>query len=91
MARVLVHAGTVEDGRVVTLSVQLGHLPRRIIDRDTALHWMRDMHSLVPVSGDDELPALQLVELVHDEEVEHFIRHDTEAINEDSLPDIPET
>jgi hypothetical protein len=74
---------------VVALSVQLGHLPKRTIDRETAVRWMRDMHSLIPVSNGNECPALQLVEVAIDEDVAHFIRADTQAVHEDTLPDIP--
>ena len=90
MARVEVYGGSVQDGRLVNLQVQLGRLPKRTIDRDTAIAWMKDMHSFVPVVGGRDLPALQLVEIADDEEnLSHFIRTDNEAVGADTLPDLP--
>ena len=89
MARVLVHGATVQDGKLEKLLVQLGHLPKKVIDRDTAVSWMRDMHSLVPMKSGSDLPALQLVEVVDDEDVQYFIRTDNEAEASDLLPELP--
>jgi hypothetical protein len=86
MGRVLVHGGKVAEGRITSLEVQLGALPRRTIDRETAIRWLRDMHSLVAVSGGRPCNALQLVELDGDEGPAWFIRTDNAAEAEDRLP-----
>ncbi|MBX2796661.1 MAG: hypothetical protein KTR31_03295 [Myxococcales bacterium] len=86
MGDVLVRRGTVEDGRIAELVVDFHGLPKRTIDRDTALSWMRDGHSLVPVRAGVRLTALQLVE---DPEGALWIRTDNAPTGEDSLPDIP--
>jgi hypothetical protein len=86
MARVEVHGGTVADGRITSLEVGLQGLPARTLDRDTAVAWMRDGHSLIPRIGGADAAALQLVEVVDGDEVSHFIRTDNQAQAEDSLP-----
>ena len=83
MGDVLVKAGTVADGRITSLVVGLARLPDRTIDRDTAIRWMKDGHSFVPVRGAARLPALQLVEAGEG----HFIRDDHEAVDQDTLPE----
>lgn len=87
MARIFVHAADLTDGRITRMQVKLGGLPPRTIDRDTALSWMKDMHSFVPVLGGDVAAALQLVEVVDGEEVSHFIRVDNAAESADSVPE----
>ncbi len=82
MGDILVKRGTVEAGRIRSLEVGLFRLPDRTIDRDQALRWMRDGHSLVPVVGEVRLPALQLVEVGDD----HAIRTDNQPLAEDMLP-----
>ncbi|MCB9677004.1 MAG: hypothetical protein H6737_17945 [Alphaproteobacteria bacterium] len=84
MADVLVTGGTVSDGRIASLDVKLHGLGARTLDRDTALAWMRDGHSLVPVRKGARLPNLQLVEVGDD----HFIRADTAKESSDSLPEL---
>ena len=86
MARVEVHAGSVTDGRITSLDVRMSGLPGRTIDRDTAVAWMRDGHSFLPVVGGTAGTALQLVEIADGENVSHFIRTDNQATAEDSLP-----
>ena len=82
MGDVLVKAGTVADGRITSLVVGLARLPDRTIDRDTAIRWMRDGHSFVPVHAGARLRALQLVEAGDG----HAIRDDHEAADQDTLP-----
>lgn len=86
MARVEVTAGTVSDGRIQSLKVQLSGLPGRQLDREQALSWMRDGHSFIPVLSDSDLPALQLVEILDGGEAKLFIRADTQNKASDSLP-----
>jgi len=82
MGDILVKRGTVVGGRIGSLHVGLFRLPDRTVDRDQALRWMRDGHSLVPVVGGVRLPALQLVEVGDD----FAIRTDNQPLAEDSLP-----
>lgn len=86
MARVEVHAGSVADGRITSLDIRMHGLPPRTLDRDTAVAWMRDGHSLIPQVGGVDIAALQLVEVVDGDDVSHFIRTDNQATAEDSLP-----
>lgn len=83
MGRVLVHGGSVVDGRIQSLQVKLGALPRRTIDRDTAVAWMKDMHSFLPVVGGAPGPALLLVE---GDDGEAYIRADASPESADALP-----
>ena len=84
MADVLVKRGVVKDGRIASLDVGLYGLPDRSIDRDTAISWMRDGHSMIPTRAGKRLTALQLVEV--GEACELFIRHDNSKVAEDSVP-----
>ncbi len=85
MADVLVKRATLAEGKVDKLAVELHGLGERIIDRDTALAWMRDGHSLVPVRGGARGQALQLVEVGE----AHAIRTDNVAEEGDRLPELP--
>lgn len=85
MGDVLVKRATMSDGKVAKLAVQLHGLGERVIDRDTALAWMRDGHSFVPVVGGRRHTALQLVEVGE----EHAIRTDNAAEASDHLPELP--
>ena len=87
MGDVMIDGGTCKDGLIEALSVKLHNLPPRVIDRETALAWMKDGHSLVPIHEGRRLPALQLVEV--GDEPRYFIRTDNEAVEQDSLPDLP--
>lgn len=84
MARVEVHGGRIADSTITELTVRLQGLPERTIDRDTALSWMRDGHSFLPIVGGQEQPALQLVEVEPDA---FHIRTDNAAEAADSLPE----
>ncbi len=81
MGDVLVKAGTLSDGRIASLLVGLPRLPDRSIDRETAIRWMRDGHSFVPVQDGTRLRALQLVEAGDG----HVIRDDHEPLDQDTL------
>lgn len=84
MGDVLVTGGRVSDGKIEQLDVQLHGLPARSVDRDTALAWMKDGHSFVPLHKGQRLTALQLVEVGDD----HFIRADNAPEAADTLPDL---
>lgn len=84
MADVLVKKAVVKDGRIESLQVGIQGLPDRTLDRDTAVAWMRDGHSLVPVKAGKRLTALQLVEVGDDDAL--FVRHDNEKTAADSVP-----
>jgi hypothetical protein len=86
MGDVLVKGAEVANGRVSRLRVAIDRLPPRVIDRDTAMSWLRDGHSLVPWV-DGRGTALQLVEVGDDDQP--FIRMDNEPVAEDSLPTLP--
>lgn len=83
MGDVLVKRGSVSGGRIGSLVVGLAGLPERTIDRDTAVAWMKDGHSLVPVIGGRRAPALQLVAVGDG----HAIRTDNAPVDEDALPE----
>jgi len=51
MADIDVVGAEVKQGRVNSLSVRFKGNLTRTIDRDTALHWLAEGHSLVPVAG----------------------------------------
>ncbi len=82
MGDVVVKSAVVKDGRIETMKVGIHGLPDRSIDRDTAISWMRDGHSMIPVRSGTRLTALQLVEA----EDALFVRHDNNAVAEDNLP-----
>ena len=84
MGDVLVKSATLAEGKIEKIEVDFHGLPSRTIDRDTALAWMKDGHSLVPVVAGRRLPALQLVE-VSDES--WAIRTDNQPVAEDAVPD----
>lgn len=86
MGDVLIKGGSLEGERITELRVHLHNLPERVIDRDTAMRWMRDGHSMIPLIGGERGPALQLVEAGDDE---LFIRADTAKVATDSLPELP--
>ena len=84
MGDVLVKRATVAGGTIVKLEVALHGIPPRTIDRDTAIAWLRDGHSLIPVLGGQRLAALQLVG-----EDSPRIRRDHRAADADDLPPLP--
>ena len=88
MADLLVRAGTIADGKIEKLTVQLHKLADRVVNRDEAIAWMKDGHSLVPTLNGERQGALQLVE-VEGDEPQYFIRTDNTPTTEDSLPDLP--
>ncbi|MEN0063096.1 MAG: hypothetical protein AAGA48_13155 [Myxococcota bacterium] len=86
MGDILVKRGSVVDGKIEELVVQFHGLAERTIDRDTALKWMRDGHSLIPTVNGKRLTALQLVDLGDES---YAIRHDNASEPEDDLPPLP--
>ncbi|MEQ1508040.1 MAG: hypothetical protein ABMB14_37775 [Myxococcota bacterium] len=88
MADVQVKRGTVTNGKIERLVVGFDRLPDRVIDRDTAVRWMTDGHSFVPVRDGIRLPALQLVQLEGDGTTV-AIRTDNAPVDEDRLPPLP--
>jgi hypothetical protein len=85
MGDILVKAAELADGRITRLRVAIDRLPERVIDRDLAVRWLNDGHSLVPWVG-ERLPALQRVEVP---EAGVFVRTDNEPVPSDSLPPLP--
>lgn len=87
MARVEVHSGTISEGRITSLDVRMHNLPPRTIDRDTALAWMKDGHSFIPVVDGEDLPRLELVEVPGEGDLPDFrIRATPDKGDEDTLP-----
>ena len=58
-------------------------LPARQIDRDTAVQWMKDGHSFVPVVNGKDANALHLVE---GPDEAWYLRTDGNAVAQDALP-----
>lgn len=87
MGDVLVRQATLSSGKIQSLHIDLHGLPSRTIDRDTAISWMRDGHSFVPVVQGTRQPALQLVEV----EDGWSIRTDNQPLAEDAVPDFDGT
>ena len=83
MGDVLVKKGSISEGRITSLTVGFDGLPDREIDRATALRWMRDGHSFVPLLGGRRGQTLLLVEADEDTVV---IRTDSAKEAQDSLP-----
>jgi hypothetical protein len=88
MGLVCVHGVDLADGRVTAMRVRMPHLPPRTIDRDTAVHWMKDGHSFVPVIKGSRKPALVLVDL---DDAGLFIRADAAREPADAAPELPST
>lgn len=87
MGHVRVLSGKTAEGKITALTVELLGLGTRNIDRDTAVSWMSDGHSFVPVIGGQEGQALQLVHISSGDEEVAFIRTDNAPESSDSLPD----
>lgn len=85
MARIAVHGADLKDGKIDALRVRMHNLPPRTIDRDTALAWMRDGHTFVPVKGGNETPCLLLLEVGDG----FAIRDDSAAAAEDQIGGLP--
>jgi hypothetical protein len=88
MGDLLVSAGTIVDGTIDTLTVELHKLDTRIVSREQVIAWMRDGHSLIPYLDGKRQTALQLVTIEGDEP-SCFVRTDNTATSEDSLPALP--
>ena len=90
MAHVLLHGADLDGGRVTALRVRMPRLAPRTIDRDTAIRWMRDGHSLIPVAGGREHAALVLVDLGSEPtEPQWFIRTDASREAADVVAGVP--
>ena len=85
MAEVYVKGATMAGDRVERLRIGLDRLPDRTIDRDTAVRWMKDGHSFVPLLAGCRAPALKLVEIGD----ALAIRSDTAPVDADLLPELP--
>ena len=85
MADVVVSGATLTNDRVQALRVELAGLPVRTIDRDTAVAWAADGHSLIPRVAGRRGTRVQLVEVGED----RFLRLDNDAVAADSLPGLP--
>ena len=86
MGHVLVHGADLAGGRIQRLRISLPNLPGRTIDRETAIAWLKNGHSLIPLVGGTEASALQLVEVGEDA---WFIRVDNEKQDSDDVPSLP--
>ena len=83
MSRVSVLSSSVSNGRIERLTVQMPGLPAREIDRDTAVRWMKDGHSFIPVVKGQDAHALHLVEGPDDA---LYVRTDGASVAQDALP-----
>ena len=85
MADIEVTAATVQAGRVQSLQVQFKRSAARTIDRTTALGWLREGHTLIPISGHGyhvhRGGAIERVEV----DGEEYLRTDTRAVAEDEI------
>ena len=82
MGKIRVISADTSGGRITGINVQIDRLPNRSVDRDTAIRWLRDGHSLLFGVGGHET-ALQLVEV--GEDAVAFVRIDNEPIAEDRV------
>lgn len=85
MGQVFVKGATMAGDRIERLMIGIDRLPDRVIDRDTAIRWMKDGHSFIPVAGGRRLPALLLVEVGD----ALAIRDDTAPIDADRVTGLP--
>lgn len=86
MGHVRVIAGTLAEGRIQSLSIELVGLGKRTLDRGTTIAWMKDGHSFIPVADGVQGAALQLVPIEDGDTVEYVVRTDNQPTSEDSLP-----
>ena len=86
MGYVEVHGADLADGRIQQLKVKIPNLPAQTIDRETAVRWLKEGHSLLPVRHGRKLTALQLVEVGEDG---LFVRADNQPAESDALPELP--
>lgn len=85
MADIDVLSADLQSGRLQSLKVSFKNASPRTIDRATALHWLREGHSLIPVSGHGHHvtrgTALERVEVDGAE----YVRTDTQAVAQDDI------
>lgn len=79
MADVEVLSAEQSGGRVSTLQVKFKNAAPRSIDRDTAVAWLRDGHSLIPVAGHGHDVVRGASVLLAEVGEELFLRTDTKA------------
>ena len=84
MGQIFIQAAELTADRVVRLRVEMHGQPPRTIDRETAIRWMRDGHSMLTRKTKI---ALQLVEV--GEDAHPYIRNDNAPIAADALPSLP--
>ncbi|MCO4746476.1 MAG: hypothetical protein KC912_16885 [Proteobacteria bacterium] len=85
MARIAVHGADLNDGKIAALRVRMHNLPPRTIDRDTAVAWMKDGHTLLPTTNGSTAPALLLLEVGED----LVIRDDSTKEESDKIDGLP--
>ncbi len=83
MGDVRVVGGSLAGDTIETLEVAFRGLPDRTIDRDTALAWMKDGHSFLPIVRGEQAPALLLREV----DGALYIRHLADDVPSDALPE----
>lgn len=85
MADIHLLAADVHDGRVRSLTVRFPNARSRVIDRETALHWLAEGHSIIPVHGHGHDlrrgPALERVEV----DEAPYLRTDTRLVAADEI------
>lgn len=79
MAEIDILNAAVTDGRIQSLVVRFKNAPPRTIDRETALTWARDGHSLIPVAGHGHSVTRGFVLSLIEVREEEFLRTDTRA------------
>lgn len=85
MADIDVLAAEVAGGKLSRLQVQFKNAAPRSIDREKAVTWLREGHSMIPVSGHGHDVhrggALQLIEI----DGEAYVRTDTKLVAADDV------
>ncbi len=88
MGRIWVVGADFVEGRVNRLAVRIAGLPPRTVDRDTAVQWLRDGHSLLPATTvGTALGTLQAVDPSDDGT--WYLRTDTANEAADQLAGLP--
>ncbi len=85
MARILVTAADLSSGQLARVSVEMHGLPKRTVDRDTVLSWLRDGHSLIPSVQGKPLGSLTIVDV----DGTAYVRCDGNVEAADRLPALP--
>ena len=85
MADVEVHAASPAHGRIQTLEVTFKNAAPRTIDRDTAVRWLQDGHSLITYAGHGSHATRGRSVVLVEVGEEAFLRTDTATEAEDHL------